>query len=132
MQNILTGIFGAYSGNAALKAALPGGLHLEMAPQGTAMTYATFNVVSARPEYMLAGERDEVVWLQFDIWASTNALRQTAYDALLAVYDDARIAATGYTPVILERINQQMVRDGEQSEIFRAIIEYSGRWEKGA
>jgi len=71
-----------------------------------------------------------VLWLQFDIWASTNALRQTAYGALLAVYDDARIAATGYTPVILERINQQMLRDGEQNEIHRGVIEYSGRWEK--
>ena len=130
MQNILTGIYGRYNGDTDLKAALPGGLHFEMAPQGTAMTYATFNVVSARPEYRLAGERDEVLWLQFDIWASTNALRQTAYDALLAVYDDARVAATGYTPIILERINQQMLRDGEQSELFRSIVEYQGRWEK--
>jgi hypothetical protein len=130
VQAILTGIFSQYSSDATLKATLPGGLHFEMAPQGTAMTYATFNVVTARPEYMLANEQDEILWLQFDIWASTNALRQTAYDALLAVYDDARISATGYTPVIMERINQQMVRDGEQNEHFRAIVEYQGRWEQ--
>jgi len=67
MQNILTGIYGRYNGDTDLKAALPGGLHFEMAPQGTAMTYATYTVVSARPEYMLAGERDEVLWLQFDV-----------------------------------------------------------------
>ena len=131
MQSILTGIYGEYSANAALKAAMPGKLHFEMAPQGTAMTYATFNVISARPEYMLAGERDEVVLVQFDIFSGTNAMRQTAYDALLAVYDDSRISATGYTPIIMERVNQQMLRDGEQNEIFRAIIEYNGRWEQG-
>jgi hypothetical protein len=130
VQAILTGIFSQYSSDATLKATLPGGLHFEMAPQGTAMTYATFNVVTARPEYMLANEQDEILWLQFDILSSTNALRQTAYDALLAVYDDARISATGYTPVIMERINQQMVRDGEQNEHFRAIVEYQGRWEQ--
>jgi hypothetical protein len=130
VQAILTGIFSQYSSDATLKATLPGGLHFEMAPQGTAMTYATFNVVTARPEYMLANEQDEILWLQFDIFSSTNALRQTAYDALLAVYDDARISATGYTPVIMERINQQMVRDGEQNEHFRAIVEYQGRWEQ--
>jgi len=130
MQALLTGIYTSYNSDATLKATLPGGLHFEMAPQGTAMTYATFNVVTARPEYMLANEQDEILWLQFDIWASTNALRQTAYDALLAVYDDARISATGYTPVIMERINQQMVRDGEQNEHFRAIVEYQGRWEQ--
>jgi hypothetical protein len=128
MQAILTGIFGAYSGNAALKAALPGKLHFELAPQGTAMTYATFSLITARPDYMLAGEYFEVVLIQFDIYAATNALRQTAYDALLAVYDDARPAATGYSPLIMERINQQMVRDGEQNEIFRAIVEYRGTW----
>lgn len=130
MQNILTGIYSSYNSDTDLKAALPGGLHFEMAPQGTAMTYATFSVVSARPEYMLAGERDELLWVQFDIYAATNALRQTAYDKLIAVFDDARPTATGYTPIIMERINQQMLRDGEQDEIFRCIIEYQGRWDK--
>jgi hypothetical protein len=130
MQNILTGIYSAYNANTALKAALPGKLHFEMAPQGTAMTYATFNIINGRPEYMLAKERYEIVLIQFDIYAATNALRQTAHDALLVVYDDARTTATGYTPIILERINEQMIRDGEQNEIFRAIVEYSGRWKK--
>jgi len=132
MQEILKGIFGAYSGNAALKAALPGGLHFKGAPQGTAMTYAIYNKISGRPEYRLANEQDEILWIQFDIYASTNALCQTAFDALLAVYDDARILATGYTPVIMERIKDQMLLDGEQNETHRAIVEYSGRWEKGA
>ena len=130
MQNILTGIYAAYSANAALKAALPGGLHLEIAPQGTAMTYATYNLITGRPEYMLANERSEIPQFQFDIYASTNALRQTAYNALLTVYDDARPTATGFTPIILERTNYQFLRDGDQDEIFRAIVEYTGRWEK--
>jgi len=119
-----------YSADATLKAALPGGLHFELAPPGTAFTYAVYNQISGRPEYMLANEQDEILRLQFDIYAATNALRLTAYDALTAVYDDARPTATGYTPVIMERINQMMVRDGEQDEILRAIIEYKGRWDK--
>lgn len=130
MQNILTGVYAAYNANAALKAALPGGLHLEQAPQGTAMTYATYQLITGRPEYMLANELSELPQFQFDIYAATNALRQTAYDALLAVFDDARPAATGYTPVIMERSNYQFLRDGDQDEIFRAIVEYAGRWEK--
>jgi len=28
------------------------------------------------------------------------------------------------------RVNQMMVRDGEQDQIFRAVIEYEGRWSK--
>ena len=130
MQEILKGIFSSYNSNAALKAALPGKLHFEMAPQGTAMTYATFNMITGRPDYMLNGEYFEVIRIQFDVYSATNALRQTAYDNLTAVFDDARPTAKGYSPLIMERVNQQMLRDGEQNEIFRAIIEYQGRWEK--
>ena len=130
MQKILTGIYSAYNGNAALKAALPGKLHFEMAPQGTAMTYATFNLITGRPDYMLGGEYFELLWIQFDIYAATNALRQVAYDKLTLLFDDARPSATSYSPVIVERINQQMVRDGDQNEIFRAIVEYECRFAK--
>lgn len=130
MDAILTGIYSRYNGSTGLKAALPGKLHLEMAPQGTAMTYATFSIITARPEYMLDVSIDEVARIQFDIYAATNALRLAAYNALTTLFDDSRPTATGYTPVIMERVNQQLIRDGEQNEIFRAIIEYDGRWEK--
>jgi hypothetical protein len=130
MQQILTGIYSAYSSSAALKAALPGGLHFELSPQGTAFTYAVYNLITGRPDYMLAGEYYEIVRVQFDIYAATNALRLTAYGALTTVYDYATPAATGYTPIIMERVNQQLLREGEQNEIFRAIVEYDARWKK--
>ena len=130
MQNIFTGIYSSYSADTDLKAALPGGLHFEMTPQNTSMTYATYQLVTGRPDYMLGSESFELLWVQFDIYAETNALRQTAYDKLTTVYDDARIAATGYSPVIIERINFQFLKDGDQNKIFRAIVEYNGRWAK--
>ena len=131
MQNILTGIYSAYNANAALKAALTGGLHRDdLAPQGAALTYATYQLITGRPDYMLAGEYSEEPWFQFDIYAATSALRDTAYDKLLVVYDDARIAASGYTPIIMERINYRFLRDGDQNKIFRAIVEYQGSWKK--
>jgi len=129
MRLILTGIYAAYDANVALETALPGGLHFEMAPQGTAYTYAVYSLITARPEYVF-DDYDEVVRIQFDIYAATNALRLAAYEKLIAVYDDARIAATGYSPLIMERINQQMVRDGDQDEIFRSVVDYEGRWRK--
>ena len=130
MDKILTGIWNLYNANVALKAALPGKLSLEVAPQATAMTFAVYNVISGRPEYMLKGTAYEIVSIQFDIYAATNALRLTAYNALLAVYDDARPAATGYTSIIMERTLDQLVRDGEQDEIRRAIVEYDVRYKK--
>lgn len=130
MQNIITGIYSRYGANAALKAALPGKLFFELAPQGTAMTYATYFAISGRPDYMLAGSRYEVVTIQFDIYAATNALRLTAYAALIALYDDSRSTATGYTSILMERTNQQLVRDGDQDQIFRAIVTYDCRYLK--
>lgn len=132
MQQLLTSIYAAYDSDTDLKAALPGGMYFELAPQSAVMAYATYNLITARPEYMLAGERFELCRIQFDIYANTNALRLSAYDKLIAVYDDARPAAIGYTAVIMERVNQMMVRDGEQFEIHRAIIEYDARFSKGA
>jgi len=130
MDKILTGIYSKYNGDATLKAALPGGLHIEMAPQNNALSYATFLLVSGYPDYYFGGERFEVVTIQFDIYADTNAKRMTAYNALIDLYDDARPTATGYTTVIMERTNQQMVRDGAQNELYRAIVTYECRYSK--
>jgi hypothetical protein len=130
MDKILTGIYNLYNTNAALKAALPGKLHLEVARQSTVMTFATYNVISGRPEYLLKGTMYEIVSIQFDIYAATNALRITAYNALIALYDDARPLATGYASVLMERTLEQMVRDGEQDEIRRAVVSYDVRYQK--
>jgi len=130
MQKILTGIYSAYNGDATLKAALPGKLHFEMAPQGTAMTYGTYNVVSGRPDYMMGGYRQEVVSIQFDVYAATNVLRMTAYAALIALFDDATPAATGYTSILMERELEQFVRDGDQDQDYRAVVTYDCRYLK--
>jgi hypothetical protein len=128
MQNILTGIYARYSGDAALKAAIPGGLHFEMAPQAVTSPYATYFMTSGYPDYWLGGRKFEVITIQFDIFAVSNTLRLTAYAALTALYDDSRPTATGYTSVLMERTNQQLLREGSQNELFRAIVTYDCRY----
>ena len=130
MDAILTAIYALYSGNAALKAALPGGLHYEVAPQSTTTTYATYFLVDAMPEYWFGGRKYELTRIQFDIYGYTNALRMTAYNALIALYDDSRPTATGYTAIIMERENQQMLRDGDNDKLFRAMVDYQCRFLK--
>ena len=130
MDKILTGIYSRYNGNVALKAAIPGGLHIELAPIGTSLSYATYFVVSGRPDYYLGGRRYEIVTIQFDIYSDTNAKRLAAYNALIALYDDSRPTATGYTSILMERALEQLVRDGEQNELFRAIVTYDCRYLK--
>lgn len=129
MKAILDGIYSTYSSSTALKAALPGGMYREVAPQGASMTYATYNAF-AIPEYWMAGKMYELVSIQFDIYAATSALRDAAYAALTTLYDDSKPTATGYTTIILERGYQQPLRDGENNENFRYMIKYNGRYFK--
>lgn len=122
MTPLISGIFGKYAGS-AFATACTGGLHMEMAPQGTSLPYAVYSIVAARPDYTMS-EVHEVVSVQFDIYAASNATRSDLYDKLTALYDDSKPTATGYTTLIMTRTNQQLLREGDQNQIFRAIVEY--------
>ena len=129
MQALLTGIYGRYNTTNTFKTALTGGMYLEMAPQGTNLPYATYSLITGRPDYYFS-EMFEIAGIQFDIYAQTNAVRQDLYTKLTALYDDCKPTVTGYTSVIMERTFQHLLRDGTQNEIFRYIVEYSARIEK--
>jgi hypothetical protein len=127
---ILKAVFGLYSASVALKAALSGGLFFEHTSASTSLPYATYMLVSGRTEYWLDSELFELPRIQFDIYTETNASRLTCYNALIAVYDDAKPTTTGYNALIMERSFYQFVRDGDQDQLFRAIVEYECRWGK--
>jgi len=122
MTPLIAGIYSKYSGS-TFATANTGGLHLELAPQGTSMPFTTFTIVAARPEYTF-DHVHEVVTVQFDIYTNLNTTRTDLYDKLTSLYDDARPTATGYTSLIMARIGQQFLREGDQNQIFRAIVEY--------
>lgn len=130
MQTILTAIYSRYNGDATLKAALPGGLFLDTAPQGTSYSYATYTMVDSVPDFYFSAVYIEGLRIQFDIYATTNALRMTAYDALRTLYDNATPAATGYSAITIQWASSQMVRDGAQNEIFRAVVDYHCLYQK--
>ena len=130
MQAVLTGVYGLYNGNATLKAALTGGLYIEQVPQGISIPYAVMYVTSGRPDYFFADEVFEIIDIQFDIYAQTNAIRQDIYGKLIAVFDDAKPTITGYTSHIMEREYYQMLRTGDNDEGYRAIVQYQLTIEK--
>ena len=128
MQNILTGIYSLYSADTDLTNALTGGLHFLKAPQGVSYSYAVY-FAEGEPEYLF-DTIYELPQVQFDVFATTNSARQTAYDAIVALYDDATPTATGYTPIIMERNLQRFTRTGDQWQYFQATIIYNCRLEK--
>lgn len=129
MDALLTGIYNRWLTANDFRTACTGGLHLEEAQQSTSLPYATYALVTGRPEWIFRGN-DEVVNIQFDIYASTNAVRQDLYTKLTALFDDCRPTVTGYTSVIMERQIQQMLRSGDQDGAFRYIVEYEVRIKK--
>jgi hypothetical protein len=129
MDKILEGIWNLYNADATLKAALTGKLWFEEA-QGATMPYATYFLISGHPEYWFGGEYYELPTIQFDIFATTSATRVDCYNKLIAVFDDAKPTATGYTPVIMEREFYQFLRAGDQDQDFRAIVQYRLRMSK--
>ena len=129
MQALLTGIWGRYNAGNTFKTACTGGLHLESAPQGTSLPYATYQLITGRPEYYFSGLH-EVTAIQFDVYAQSNAVRQDLYTKLTALFDECRPTVTGYSSIVMERVNQQSVREGDQNDIYRYIVEYAVRIEK--
>jgi hypothetical protein len=129
MEGLLTGIWERYNAGNTFKTACTGGLHLESAPQKTAIPYATYQLITGRPEYYFAGNH-EIALIQFDIYAQSNVVRQDLYSKLIALFDDCRPTVTGYTSIIMERQNQQLVREGDQNDVYRYIVEYAVRIEK--
>ena len=129
MEAVLTGVWARYNAGNTFKTACTGGLHLESAPQGTSLPYATYQLITGRPEYIFVGNF-EIASIQFDIYAQTNLIRQDLYTKLIALFDDCRPTVTGYTSIIMERVLTQMVREGDQNDVYRAIVEYSLRVEK--
>ncbi len=129
MEVSLTGIYNVYNAANPFKTACTGGLHHEDAPQGTLMPYATFTLITGRPEYHFAGVH-EIGLIQFDIYAESDVVRSDLYTKLTALFDDCRPTVAGYSTIIMERINQQEIREGEQNDVYRYIVEYSVEIEK--
>ena len=129
MIPLLAGIYSRYDTSGAFKTALTGGMFLELAPQGTATPYGTYQIIIGRPDYYF-DRVHEIVTVQFDLYAGLNTTRLDLYNKLTTLYDDARPTATGYTSIIMERKNQIFVREGDQNQIFRAMVEYQATIEK--
>ena len=96
MTGIQVGIFALYNVGGDLKTALTGGLHLEQAPQGTSEPYGVYRIITDRPDYFFT-EMHEIITVQFDIYALSDATRTDIYTKLTALYDDSKLKSMSVT-----------------------------------
>ena len=95
-----------YVADVELKAATPGGIHLDEAPVGTTEPYVVVSIVGDTPEYTFTHGFENVI-IRFEIYhksASTVGL-STAWKELTECFDLCGLAVTGYNTIWMRRIN---------------------------
>lgn len=89
MKDLMDAIYDAYDGDAALKAALTGGMFLSRAPAGTSFPYCRYDLISNAPSHLASQAVLEDALIQFMLFDDDKAASDIcdAYAALIALYD---------------------------------------------
>jgi hypothetical protein len=129
VEELIKAILARYNAGdgALLKAATPGGMWLDMAPQSASGTFVTLTAVSAVEEFVMSstvGTIDALV--QFSVCNpsdSTDALVVAAGALVRSTYHDVIMTGlTGYTILMAKCNNARLLRDPD-SEGYQYVIE---------
>jgi hypothetical protein len=105
MKNLTTSIYTMMAGT-TLDTAIGGRLYKLRAPQGTALPYVIFFVVSDVYQPTFTEDMEQVI-IQFSIFSesSSTAEIEDIYDKLKLVYDNKAFTPTGNKVVVMTRQN---------------------------
>ena len=84
-----------YSSFASLTGAIPGGLHRDQAPEGTALPYAVSHVLETAVEYGYLGACRTRVTLRFSIFGVGHDATGTLAESLVIAFDDHLLSLGG-------------------------------------
>lgn len=122
MESLFKAIYAKFAGNAALVAALTGGMRLAKVNDRVVPPYATYDLISNSPEWTFAKTLEKPL-IQFSIVAADLATLNDCAKKLIVCFDFATLSFTGsdYTTVGLIRENQNQMVVGDY---FQYIIDY--------
>jgi len=109
-------IYDKYNADVALKAALPGGLHADSAPQDTAFPFGVWLWLNNMNELTFNSEGDDAS-LQFSIFSKSQSVAEVdnAADKLKACFDEATLTITGYHSIRMMRVLERRIKDPEEA-----------------
>ena len=129
MKNLTTKIYSMISGT-TLDTAIGGRLYKLRAPQGTALPYVIFFVVSDVYTPTFTEDMEQVI-IQFSIFSEASGTTEIEdiYDKLKLVYDNQTFAPTGNKVVIMTRQNATLTSgeadmEAGTGEYFQYDIDY--------
>jgi hypothetical protein len=127
MKALCDSIVTKFTGNAALKAACQGGLHLGMAPQGKPKPYVVYDIISGAPNYTFT-ENYEGATIQFAIYSGTSGSAEVndIFGKLISVFDWCALTISGYTSIYMKRIfnNLSLNADDPQNKYWQYVVHY--------
>ena len=121
MQELFTGIYSKFSGNAALKAVVTG-FYFTEAPQGTVYPYIVYHKISGVPDYTYT-ESMENVLIQFNIYDdhSSSTTINDIYAKLTALFDWCSLTVTSWSSIYMKRELDNLTRE---NDIWNYFLQY--------
>jgi hypothetical protein len=88
MFPLLNAIYSYFTTNTTLTAALPGGLHRDQVPEGTALPYAVSHVLESTIQYGYLGACRSTVTLRFSLFGVGHDASGTLAQTFVSQFDD--------------------------------------------
>ena len=93
MLPLLNAIYSSFT--TTLSTDIPGGLHRDQAPEGTALPYAISHVLETAVEYGYLGACRTTVTLRFSIFGVGHDATGTLAESLVSAFDDRLLSLDG-------------------------------------
>ncbi|HXE55176.1 MAG TPA: hypothetical protein VN541_19290 [Tepidisphaeraceae bacterium] len=97
MLPLLNAIYSKFTGDSALTAAFPGGMHRDQAPEGTSMPYLVSHVVESKLEYGYNGPCRSDTQIRFSAYGVGHDATGALMDLLVSEFDDALLSLSSGT-----------------------------------
>lgn len=110
-QQLCNAIYSAFTGNSPLVAAIPGGLSRDRAPEGTAMPYMVYTIISAPNEALYVGKNRGTFDVQFTLIGQGHDTQGTNMDTFIGVFDETQFTLGAGVNFFQQRM------DGPRSEM---------------
>ena len=128
MQALMNGIYSKFTsstGAGSLHADLSGQLRPYEAEQDDTFPYGVYYLISNVPAWTFDHDFEEYI-IQFNIFDDDSSATDinTAYSALIALFDDTTLTVTGYTHVYMKRELSMLTREGEERGVWNYMVQY--------